>query len=104
MTQITEINVVDSYYDLDIASIYKHDPKRIANGMSHVFANFGLEFVDVGSEAYKCVRRRYTRVLDQIRSNKRNAKARYNNFDHEKLLFSSAEFPKLCADKSTTTR
>ena len=102
MFQIKEIDVVDSYYKLDIATTYKYDPQRIAKGMLDVFADFGLKIVEIGSEAYKVIRKRYIRVLDQIKSNKKDAKARYDNFDPEKLFFCSTEYPKLCASKSTT--
>ena len=102
MSQIKEIDVVDSYYKLDIGKTFQHDPQRIANGMAHVFADFGLKIVEIGSEPYKVIRRRYTRVLEQIKSNKRDGKARYDNFDPEKLFFCSTEYPKLCASKSTT--
>ena len=96
MIQIKTIEVVDSFYDLDIAARYAHDPDRIAKGITDVFANSGLEIVDFGSEAHKTLKKRYGRVLDQIRSNKRHGKTRHNNFDSEKLFFRASEFPNLC--------
>ena len=101
MFQIKEIDVVDSYYKLDIATTYKYDPQRIAKGLLDVFADFGLKIVEIGSEAYKVIRKRYIRVLDRIKSNKSHAKARYDNFDQEKLLFCSTEYPNLCDNNST---
>ena len=104
MVKIKDLEVVDCYYDLDFGTKYRYDQNRIANGISDVFASVGLKIVQSGSEPFKVIRTRYNRILEQIRANKRHAKARYDNFDSEKIFFCDSEFPKLCGNLSTTTR
>ena len=100
MSQISEIELVDSYYTLNISELYARKPDRFDKGILLVFANFGLKIVGFGSEAYKTIKKRYKRVLDQIKDNKKNSKAQHYNFDSEKLFFSASEFPNLCKKDS----
>ena len=88
MTQITEIELVDSYHTLNISGLYARKPDRFDKGILLVFANFGLKIVGFGSEAYKTIKKRYKRVLDQIKDNKKNSKAesRIRTHAHRKDL------------------
>ena len=100
MTQIKEIDVVNSFYNLNISATYARDPDRIAKGLVDVLADFGLKIVEFGSEAYRNLKRRYSRVLDQIRDNKKRSKDPHYNFDSEKLFYCASDFPNLCEKDS----
>ena len=48
MTQIKEIDVVNSFYNLNISAKYARDPDRIAKGLVDILADFGLKNIHFG--------------------------------------------------------
>ena len=64
MSQITEYQVVDNYFELDLVN-YANDAKKIDKGLTEIFSNHGLE-IQYDSPAYKTIKLRYTRILNRI--------------------------------------
>ena len=102
MVQIKEIEVVDRYYDLEIDKRHARHHDRISLGLSDVFAYYGLE-INFNTTAYPIIKKRYIRILDKIRDNKKATCANHYKFDSEKLFFCETEHPELCANETTAT-
>ena len=103
MSEISEYQVVDNYFELDLVQ-YKDDPKKISKSLTKIFANHGLEIIQFDSRAYNTIKSRYDRILKRIIDNNRHGKSKYNSFQSpEKLFFSTEDFPELCATQTTTT-
>ena len=99
MSQITEYQVVDNYFELALVN-YANDAKKIDKGLTEIFSNHGLE-LKYDSEAYKTIKLRYGRILKKILDNNRRGKSKYNSFKGpEKLFFSAEEFPDLCKNEA----
>ena len=103
MVQIKEIEVVDIYYDSKIGATYRTNPDRIFLGLKDVFYTSGLRLVGVETPAYTTIKRRYERILEKIRANKKASRTRYQTFDSEKIFFCDSEHPEICANETTAT-
>ena len=100
MSEITEYQVVDNYFDLDLVK-HKDDSKKIDKSLTEIFANHGLEIKQFDCPAYRTIKLRYDRILKKILDNNRHSKPKYNSFrGPEKLFFSAAEFPDLCKNEA----
>ena len=99
MSKITEYQVVDDYFELNLVN-YKDDPKKIVKSVTDIFANHGLEIVQFDSLAFKNIKTRYNRILKIILDNNRHGKPKYHSFNPEKLFFSASQFPDLCQNEA----
>ena len=100
MSVITEYQVVDNYFELDLVQ-FKNDSKKIDKGLTEIFAYHGL-IIQSDSPSYKTIKLRYDRILKRILDDNRRGKPKYNSFQGpEKLFFSAAEFPDLCQNEVT---
>ena len=102
--EISEIEVVDTYYLLKLSSRYPRDPKKLNKRLADLFANFGLKIAKFNSAPFKTIQSRYNRIVEKIGSNKSCKKDRHFGFIPEKLFFSESEFPDLCTKENPTAR
>ena len=102
--EISELEVVNAYYFLELSTSYHKDPNRDKNCLCDLFANFGLKIQQFNSDAYNTIIRRYNRIVDKIRKNKKSKKHKHYDFIPDKLFFRESDFPEFCAKQTSTTR
>ena len=102
--EISEIELVDTYYTLNISRRYVRDPKKIRKRLADIFANFGLKIAKFNTPSYNIIQSRYNRIVIQIDSNKSCKRDRHFGFIPEKLFFSESELPDLCTIENSTAR
>ena len=100
MSEITEYQVVDNYFELNLVE-YKNDSNKINKGLTDIFVHHGLT-IQSDSPSYNTIRLRYTRILNKILDNNRRGKPKYYSFQGpEKVFFSTEQFPDLCKTEAT---
>ena len=104
IVEINEIELVDTYYSLELSSSYVSDPHRIRKSLADIFAWFGLKINSFNSASYNTIQSRYNRMVKKILSNKKARRDRHYDFIPDKLFFSESDFPELCTKKETATR
>ena len=104
--EISEIEVVDTYYLLNLSSSYVRDPKKIDKRLTDLFAHFDLKIAKSNSNlaSYKTIQSRYTRIVQKIDSNKSCKRDKHFGFIPEKLFFCESEMPDLCTKENSTAR
>ena len=100
--EISEIELVDAYYYLNLSTSYVRDKKRVRKSLVDIFAYFGLKISNFNSAPYNIIQSRYNKILKRIDSNKSCKRDRHFGFIPEKLFFSESELPDLCTRENST--
>ena len=100
---INEIELVDTYYLLELSTSYVSDPKRIRKSLIDIFAHFGLKMNNFNSASYNTIQSRYNQLVEKITKNKKARRDIHSGFIPDKLFFSESDLPELCT-KETSTR
>ena len=99
MSEITEIQFVDTWYHLNLGSKYVYDSDKILKRLCDLFAFNGLKIKQnqFGSSNFDKIRLRYTHITEKITKNKKTpSRDKHFGFKSEKLFFSAKDMPNLC--------
>ena len=100
--EISEFELVDAYFFLELGSSYVHDPEKIRKCLIDIFAYFGLKIINFNLPSFNTIRGRYNRIVAKIKSNQSAKRDRHYGFIPDKQFFSENDFPDLCTNETST--